>query len=243
MKNFKKIFAIFFCVATVVFGVLVTINNKDLFEGLKDLRSTDAFTRNVAIVALFYLFTDILLILLPVVGVLAVLFDKMTPFKAMTNCALVVLIKFLFDMLLLVIVFAAAEIQIDWKEFFFGKDSMAIIPLIVFACAFAFLLVSKANQFEGTLFRAVFTTIGSGLAIFGLVFYFVLGKGGNGLVAMGENTSIPSWLTIVGLCVGIACFAGLVVYSYLPQTREFGEEQPKEEQPVEEEKPEEPKAE
>ena len=38
MSNFKKIFAIIFTVAVVVFGVLVMINERDLFQALKEVK-------------------------------------------------------------------------------------------------------------------------------------------------------------------------------------------------------------
>ena len=234
MKNFKKLFATIFCLATIVFGALVLFGHikAELFKDFASLKSDDPAIRNVAIVLLAYLVTDILIIALPIIALVLLLTDKFDPFKAITDSALVILIKFLFDMMLLVIIFSAAGIQIDWKEYFFGKDSMAFIPLLVFTAAIVVLFIAKFSNLEGTLARAVFATIGSGLAIFGLVFYFILGKGGDVFITMNSSLApnwTPSWVTIMGLVVGIACFAGLVVYSYLPQTREFnvgGEKEP-----------------
>ena len=151
--------------------------------------------------------------------------SKLDPFKAIVDSALVVLAKFLLTIFALMLLMAVWKAPGDvWKDYFFGKDSLAIIPAIVFVLAFAFLMIAKFSNFEGTLIRAVLATIGAGLAIFGLVFYFILGKGG---MALGEMGKDPDWLTIFGVVVGIACFGGIVVYSFLPQTREFGKEEPK----------------
>ena len=219
MKNFKKLFAIIFTVAVVVFGVLVMINERELFQTLKEVKWDDEFERGLGIIAIIMIVVDIFLIALPAIGFALVLTDKFDPFKAIVDSALVVLAKFLitiFAFMLLMIVWKAPGDV--WKEYMFGKDSMAIIPLIVFFAAIVFLMIAKASNFEGTLARAVLASIGAGLAIFGLVFYFILGKGGMAIGGMGKD---PDWLTIMGLVVGIACFGGIVVYSFLPQTREF----------------------
>ena len=222
MKNFKKLFAIVFVVVTIVFGVLVMINDRDVFESLKLVAEQDELTRGIGILAIIVLVIDILLIALPVFGFVLVLTDKLDPYKAITDCALVVLAKFvltIFAFMLLMMVWSApAEV---WNEYLFGKDCLAIIPLIVFVVAFALLMVAKVSSLQGTLTRAVLGTIGAALAVFGLVFYFILG-GGESMI-LGTMGSDPDFLTIFGLVVGIACFGGLVAYSYLPQTREFGE--------------------
>lgn len=228
MNNFKKIFAIIFTVAVVVFGVLVMINERDLFQSLKEVKWDDELERGIGILAIIIIVVDIFLIALPAFGFVLVLTDKLDPFKAIVDSALVVLAKFLLTifafMLLMMVWKAPADV---WKEYFFSKESLAIIPLIVFFAAIVFLMIGKFSNFEGTLIRAVLSSIGAGLAIFGLVFYFILGKGG---MAIGEMGKEPDWLTIMGLVVGIACFAGIVVYSFLPQTREFGNQ---EDQPAE----------
>ena len=215
MKNFKKIFAIVFAAVTLVFAVLVTISERESFEYLKLLGDTDEFNRGLGILALIVLISDILLILFSAAGLVLVLFDKLVPFKAIVSCAVVVLVKFLISifayMLLMAVWKAPAEV---WKDYFFGKDSLAIIPLIIFVVAVAVLLIATANQFEGTLIRAVLTTIGAGLAIFGLCFYFI--------PSMGDK---PDWLVVFGLVVALALQAGAIVYSYLPQTREFKAEE------------------
>lgn len=242
MKNFKKIFAIIFTVAVVVFGVLVMINERSLFQSLGEVKWEDELERGIGILAIIIIVIDVFLIALPFFAFILVLTDKTDPFKAIVDSALVVLAKFMltiFAMMLLMMVWKApADV---WKEYFFHKDSLAIIPLIVFFAAIVFLMIGKFSNFEGTLIRAVLSSIGAGLAIFGLVFYFILGKGGMAIGGMGQN---PDWLTVFGLVVGIACFGGIVAYSFLPQTREFKSGEAEEAQPVEEEKPaEEPKAE
>lgn len=218
MKNFKKLFAIIFTVAVVVFGVLVMINERDIFQAFDGLNWKDEFGRGIGILAIIVLTVDILLIALPTIAFILVLTDKFDPFKAIVDSALVVLAKFLITifafMLLMIVWKAPADV---WKSYFFDKDSLAIIPLIVFFAAFLFLMIAKVSNFEGTLTRAVLATIGAGLAVFGLVFYFVCGTN----TAIGSMGKDPDFLTIFGLIVGIACFAGIVIYSYLPQTREF----------------------
>ena len=219
MDNFKKIFAIIFTVAVVVFGVLVMINERDIFQAFKEINWQDELDRGIGILAIIILVVDILLIALPAICFVLVLTENTDPFKAIVNCALVVLAKFLLTifaiMLLLMVWKAPADV---WKSYMFEKDSMAIIPLIVFFVAIVLLFVAKFSNFQGSLIRAVLATIGAGLAIFGLVFYFILGKGGTAIGGMGKD---PDWLTIVGLVIGIACFGGVIAYSYLPQTREF----------------------
>lgn len=223
MKNFKKLFAIIFTVAVVVFGVLVMINERDLFQSFKNINWEDELDRGIGILAIIILVVDIFLIALPAMAFVLVLLDKFDPFKAIVDSALVVLAKFLITifafMLLMIVWKAPADV---WKEYMFGKDSMAIIPLIVFFAAIVFLMIAKVSNFEGTLIRAVLASIGAGLAIFGLVFYFILGKGGMAIGGMGKD---PDWLTIMGLVVGIACFGGIIAYSFLPQTREFKTEE------------------
>ncbi len=238
MNNFKKIFAVIFTLAVVAFGVIVMVDGRDMFAQLKELKFDEQHWK-VALFTLIIMFVDIMLIALPFIAFLLVVFDKLDPFKAITDSAIVTLAYFLLRVFVGVIILGVLEATPEiWKEYFFGSDSLAIIPLIVFAGALAFLFIAKASNFQGTLARAIFATIGAGLAIFGLVFYFILGGAKNILGDMGKD---PDWITITGLVIGIACFGGLVVYSYLPQTRDFNK--PAEEAKPEEPKPEEPKAE
>ena len=237
MKNFKKIFAVIFTLAVVAFGIIVMIDERDMFAQLKELKF-DETNWKVSLMYLIILFVDIMLIALPAIAFVLVMTDKFDPFKAIVDCALVTLAYFLLRIFVGVIILAILNATPEnWKEYFFGSDSLAIIPLIVFVGAFAFLMIAKFSNFEGTITRAILGTIGAALAIFGLVFYFILGGAKNILGDMGKD---PDWITITGLVIGISCFAGIIVYSFLPQTREFGKEEAK---PVEETQPEEPKAE
>ena len=225
MKDFKKLFAIIFTIAVVVFGVLVMIQERDIFSMLKDLSFEGDINRAASILVILILVTDIFLIALPAFGFVLVLTDKFDPFKAIVDCALVVLAKFMISIFgfVLLLLFASSngeEAGMLLKEFMFNKEVLGIIPTIVFVAAFVFLMVAKASNLQGTLARAVLATIGAGLAIFGLVFYFIGGGANSFFGGMGKD---PDFLTIFGLVVGIACFGGLVAYSYLPQTREFGE--------------------
>ena len=217
MKGFKQIFAVIFAVATVVFGVLVMIGDRDVFESLKLVSAQDDLERGIGILAIIVLSVDVLLIALPFFGLVLVALGKFDPFKAITDCALVVLGKFLISifafMLLMSVWKAPAE---TWNAYLFGKDSLAIIPLLVFFFAFVFVMIAKASNLQGTIARTIFACLGSGLAVFGLIFYYVLG---NGSALIGSNPN-PDALDIFGLVLGIACYAGLVVYCFLPQAKE-----------------------
>ena len=214
MKVFKKIFAIVFVAVTIIFGVLVMIKDRDVFESLKLLGEQDELLRGVGILAVIILTVDILLIALPVFGFALVLLDKFDPFKAIVDCALVVLAKFLISifafMLLMMVWKAPAEI---WKEYFFNKESLAIIPLIVFVAAVVLLMIAKVSNLEGTLNRAILAAAGSALALFGLIFYFVLGDGQS--VVLGTMGKDPDALTVFGIILGIALFGGIAVYSFI----------------------------
>lgn len=235
MNNFKKIFAIVFTVAVAVFGVLVMIDEREIFEALTKLSFNEPLERAGSVLTILVLIVDIFLIALPFAAFLLVLMDKFDPFKAITDCALVVLFRFITEIFAFVIIVLSASPDAQTagevlKEFLFNPDTLGIIPLIVFIAAVVFLMLAKVSNYQGTIIRAVFATIGAGLAIFGLVFYFICGGANSFLGGMGKD---PDWLTIMGLVVGIACFGGLVAYSYLPQTREFAVQ--KEEEPAEQE--------
>ena len=216
MKGFKQLFAIIFVLAVVTFGVLVTIDERELFAGLNQLGFKTWDDAKISLLYLMLIVVDILLIALPTIGFFLVLSGKYDPFKAIANCALIVLAKFLVSIIVIILVFVASGYQVDWNQLFFGQDSMLIIPTLVFGFAFIFVMVAKSSNFEGKLARAVLATIGSGLAIFGLCYYFI-GGGTSGFLGGGN----ASWFSIMGLVVGIACFGGLVLYSFLPQTRDF----------------------
>ena len=218
MKGFKQIFAVVFTLAVVVFGILVIINEWSVFEGLKQLSFASWDEAKVSLIYLLFVFIDVLLVALPLVGFFLVLTGKYDPFKAIVNCALIVLGKFLITIITLILLIAASGIAFDWNALFFGKDNLLIIPTLVFAGAAILLMFAKASNFQGSVARAVLATIGSGLAIFGLVFYFT---GDSFTNVVGGSTIDSNVLTIIGLIVGISCFAGIVLYSFLPQTRDF----------------------
>lgn len=218
MKSFKQLFAIIFTLAVVTFGVLVMIDERELFSSLSQLKF-DATNWKLSLFVLIILLVDIMLIVLPFIAFVLVLTGKFDPFKAIVDCALVTLAYFLLRIFVGVILLGLLEATPEqWNAYFFGQDSLAIIPLAVFTAAVIFLFIAKSSDMQGKLARAVLATIGSGLAVFGLVFYFICG-GAKGI--LGGMSSAPDWITIMGLVIGIACFGGIVVYSFLPQTREF----------------------
>ena len=217
MKNFKQLFAIIFAAAVVVFGILIMIDERDMFSAMSQLSFDGWPAAKVTIAWILIIGADVALIALPALGFVLVLLDKYDPFKVIANCALVMLCKFVVSIIAVLLVLSAAfGSYIDWNQVFFGKDSMLIIPTLVFGLALVAVFFSKFSNFEGTLARPVFATIGSALAIFGLIYYFGIGGGTGGILNGGSDSS---WLGIMGLIIGIACFAGLVVYCFLPQTK------------------------
>ena len=216
MKGFKQLFAIIFVLAVVTFGVLVTIDERELFAGLNQLGFKTWDAAKISLLYLMLIVVDVLLIALPAIGFFLILSGKYDPFKAIANCALIVLAKFLVSIIVIILVFVASGYQVDWNQLFFGKDSMLIIPTVVFGLAIILVGIAKSSNYEGKLARAILTTIGSGLAIFGLCYYFI-GGGTSGFLGGGN----ANWLSIMGLVIGISCFGGLILYSFLPQTREF----------------------
>ena len=62
MKNFKKLFAIIFTIAVVVFGVLVMINERELFQSLKEIKWDEELDRGLGIIAIIMIVVDIFLI-------------------------------------------------------------------------------------------------------------------------------------------------------------------------------------
>lgn len=219
MKNFKQLFAIIFAAAVVVFGILVTIDERELFSAMSQLSFEGWPAAKITIAWILLIGVDISLIALPALGFVLVLLGKYDPFKCIVNCAIVMLCKFLVSIIAALLILSAVfGDYINWSEVFFGKDSLLIIPTLVFGAAILLVMFAKFSNFEGTVARAVLATIGSGLAIFGLVYYFGIGGGTDGIISGGSDAS---WLGIMGLIIGIACFGGIVVYSFLPQTREF----------------------
>ena len=220
MKTFKQLFAVIFTAAVVVFGVFVIIDEKDLFTSVSQLSFEGWAAAKITIAYILLILADVGLIALPALGFILVLLGKYDPFKAIANAALAMLLKFVLSIIAAIIVAAtlveSMGYSFNWNEVFFGKDSMLIIPTLVFGLAIITIILAKASGFAKTLGRPVLTLIGSGLAIFGLVYYFGIGGGTGGIFNGGSK----DWIDYVGLILGIACFGGLAVYCFLPQVRE-----------------------
>lgn len=209
MKNLKKIMALVIIGLVIVFGALVMAQEK-VFSNLGEISFADRFTIGMSILYLLNLVIDICLIVIPVINLFFVIFDKKPPYSSMVNCALIVVSKYLFSifiwMLMMIVWGADGEY---WVSYLF-KDNMAIIPLGVFLVGFIFILASGKKSLEGTMGRAIAVSIGSGLTVFGLIFYFV------------KDAELDK-LAIFGLVVIAIALLGLIVYSFLPQTREYKE--------------------
>lgn len=209
MKNIKKIMGICICAVTLVFGILVLVEEIDYFKLLGSLSFADRASIGGSILVIAYLVIDVLLILYPLVNLFLVAFDKRSggPYKAIANCALIICAKYLFGLLVIVVVkIISGDNWASWKEFLF-KPTMAIVPFAIFIGGYIFIMLSSIKSLEGTLRRAVFITIGAGATIFGVIFY----KAFEGMSTLG----------IFGLIAGVVALGGAIVYSFLPQTREY----------------------
>lgn len=211
MKNIKKIMGICICLVTIAFGILVLV--EDIKNGTYSVLTNLSFANREAaagsVLAIAYLVIDALLILYPLINLFLVAFDKRSggPYKAIANCALIICAKYLFILLVMIVSFIiSGSTWQDWKAFLF-KPTMAIVPLAIFIGGYIFILLSSIKSLEGTLRRAVFITIGAGATIFGVIFY----KAFEGMSTLG----------IFGLIAGVVALAGAIVYSFLPQTREY----------------------
>ena len=211
MKNIKKIMGICICAVTLVFGILVLV--EDIKNGTYSVLTNLSFANREAaagsVLAIAYLVIDALLILYPLINLFLVAFDKRSggPYKAIANCALIICAKYLFILLVMIVSFIiSGSTWQDWKAFLF-KPTMAVVPLAIFIGGYIFILLSSIKSLEGTIRRAVFITIGAGATIFGVIFY----KAFEGMSTLG----------IFGLIAGVVALAGAIVYSFLPQTREY----------------------
>ncbi len=211
MKNIKKIMGICICLVTLAFGILVLVDDIRLgtYSVLTNLSFANREAAAGSVLAIAYLVIDALLILYPLINLFLVAFDKRSggPYKAIANCALIICAKYLFILLVIIVsyIISGSSWQ-DWKAFLF-KPTMAIVPLAIFIGGYIFILLSSIKSLEGTLRRAVFITIGAGATIFGVIFY----KAFEGMSTLG----------IFGLIAGVIALAGAIVYSFLPQTREY----------------------
>lgn len=211
MKNIKKIMGICICLVTLAFGILVLVDDIRLgtYSVLTNLSFANREAAAGSVLAIAYLVIDALLILYPLINLFLVAFDKRSggPYKAIANCALIICAKYLFILLVMIVSFIiSGSTWQDWKAFLF-KPTMAIVPLAIFIGGYIFILLSSIKSLEGTLRRAVFITIGAGATIFGVIFY----KAFEGMSTLG----------IFGLIAGVVALAGAIVYSFLPQTREY----------------------
>ena len=150
-----------------------------------------------------------MLVLYPLINMLLVIFDKKVggPYRAITSCALIIVAKYLFILIVAIVTMIIAGYPWEvWKEFLFGSQ-LAIIPFAIFFGGYLFIMLSSAKSLEGTFRRALFITIGAGATIFGIIFYKAF---------QGMNT-----LGVFGLIAAIIALGGAIVYSFLPQTREY----------------------
>lgn len=211
MKNIKKLMGICICAVTLVFGILVLVEDikNGTYSVLTNLSFANRYDAAGSVLAIAYLVIDALLILYPLINLFLVAFDKRSggPYKAIANCALIICAKYLFGLLVIVVVkIIGGDNWASWKEFLF-KPTMAIVPFAIFIGGYIFIMLSSIKSLEGTLRRAVFITIGAGATIFGVIFY----KAFEGMSTLG----------IFGLIAGVVALAGAIVYSFLPQTREY----------------------
>lgn len=211
MKNIKKLIGICICLVTIAFGILVLVDDIRLgrYSALSNLSFANREAAAGSVLAIAYLVIDALLILYPLINLFLVAFDKRSggPYKAIANCALIICAKYLFILLVMIVSFIiSGSTWQDWKAFLF-KPTMAVVPLAIFIGGYIFILLSSIKSLEGTLRRAVFITIGAGATIFGVIFY----KAFEGMSTLG----------IFGLIAGVIALAGAIVYSFLPQTREY----------------------
>ena len=209
MKNIKKIMGICICAVTLVFGILVLVEERNYFRLLGSLSFADRTSIGGSILVIAYLVINVMLVLIPFINLFLVAFDKKSggPYKAITSCALIICAKYLFMLIVIVVtMLIAGENWETWKAFLF-KPTMAIVPFAIFIGGYIFILLSSIKSLEGTLRRAVFITIGAGATIFGVIFY----KAFEGMSTLG----------VFGLIAGVVALAGAIVYSFLPQTREY----------------------
>lgn len=211
MKNIKKIMGICICLVTIAFGILVLVDDIKLgrYSVLTSLSFANRYDAAGSVLVIAYLVIDALLILYPLINLFLVAFDKRSggPYKAIANCALIICAKYLFILLVIIVSYIISGSNWeDWKAFLF-KPFMAIVPIAIFIGGYIFIMLSSIKSLEGTLRRAVFITIGAGATIFGVIFY----KAFEGMSTLG----------IFGLIAGVVALAGAIVYSFLPQTREY----------------------
>ena len=209
MKDLKKVLGLCICALTLVFGILVLVEEIDFFKALGSLSFDSREAAGGSILVIAYLVINVMLILYPLINLLLIAFDKKVggPYKAITSCALIICAKYLFVLLVAVVVkIIAGDNWESWKAFLFNP-TMAIIPFAIFIGGYIFIMLSSGKNLEGTFTRALFITIGAGATIFGIIFY----KAFQGMSTLG----------VFGLIAAIIALGGAIVYSFLPQTREY----------------------
>lgn len=208
---FRKLYAAIFVIAALTFGVLITIAEKNLFNQVQHLKFDNLDNIRNSLMAIVYLSLNIIMIVVPSVYLIQLFLsaNKNSAYKAIFKSANAVLAKFIiaiFSALVILIVIGAPAQY--YKDYFFGEESMMIVPAIIFVgSAITLSLASMRIVGSSQTLRAILTTIGSGLAITGLCVYYGF-------------QNIQNNLIIFGLIVAISCYAGLVVYCFLPQSRE-----------------------
>lgn len=209
MKDIKKFMGLILVSLAIIFGVLVMVDQYQLFKALGDLSFENRYAAGSSVTVILYLLTNVLLLVVPIINLFLLIFNKREPYKAIVKCAIVIIAKFLFiifaDIIVLLIIGVPGE---AWKNYLFGGDSLAFVRILIFGAGLLCVELSGMKSLEGKMARAVLITVGAGLTIFGLIFYYAKGTEMNAL-------------QVLGLVSAIACLGGLVVYSFLPQTREY----------------------
>lgn len=205
-KDFKKLYAAIFAVAAIIFGVLVSINEKSLFD-FTVLEWGDKAARANSIVTILWVVLDIAIIVVPLVELLLLATKPgHSPFRVIRMAAEVVLAKYLAYIFIWLIYFVLLGAEWEVYEAYLFKGDKMIIPLIIFIASSIALFLAEKTFKNNLQARIIATIIGSALAIIGLIVYFGLD---------GYNT-----LVTFGLILAIVCYGGLVAYFFLPQTKE-----------------------
>lgn len=145
MKDLKKLMAICICAMTLVFGVLVIVEEMDMFKLLGSLSFADRASAGASVLVIAYLVINVMLVLYPLINMLLVIFDKKVggPYRAITSCALIIVAKYLFILFAIIVsMIIAGDSWESWKAFLFNP-TMAIIPIVIFLGGYIFVLLSS----------------------------------------------------------------------------------------------------
>ena len=205
-KDFKKLYAAIFAIAAIIFGVLVSINERDLFD-FTVLKFGDKFERADSIARILWVILDVCIIVVPLVELFLVLtVQNHSPFRVIRKSAEVVLLKYVAYIFIMLIYFVLLGAEWEYYENYLFKDDPMIVPLLIFIGSSIALFLAEKTFKNNLQVRIISTIAGSALAIIGLIVYFGLD---------GYNT-----LVTFGLILAIVCYGGLVAYFFLPQTKE-----------------------